>query len=493
MATSGQTVRYLKEDRGRYFYRRRVPDRHHKTLGLKMWNRPCGNVTWAKAVALVTAWTEEDDRRIADLDDPAKAHMVRYQTEVRQIEPAMLALADTATDLGWSSEGWDGATTLAAAKAGIRVADEHPEQSVAARLVAYRSILALNFGQHVRVPNDPDERDEFDLVKRKLERRIAELAGDPNTITKVAERYYDFAGIRTGVRARYRRSIKRLTSALGDIPVSHVTATQLRKFRDDLVGTMQGSSLASVFTPIKGLLGYAVEEELIEANPMASVRLPKDKRSIQARKWKPYSPEDVQRLFQAMNTFWGKRMRNMAEERRKAIWMAVRVIAFTAMRPKEVLWLEPDDVNDQWIRVRNSKTKDSDRVIPLHPEISDFPAFFHAGGFDTFKVQEKDRVQSVRHNFERLTRELMDPPLDDPKQVLYSLRSTFSNAMRRAGANAEIRRAILGHAEAGALKHYDDGPEFAKKRVWVRVTDPRMVYPDLGEDDDLGTDDDDQD
>ena len=481
-------VNYLKTNNGRFFYRRRVPDRHHKTLGETMWNRPCGDVTWAKAVSLVTAWTEEHDALIKKLDDPAKAAPVRYATEVRQIEPAMMTLADTATDLGWSPDGWDGSTTLAAAKAGIKVADEHPEQNSAARLVAYRSIFAVTFGPHVRVPTDPDERDEFEMVKRKLERRIAELAGDPNTISKVCERYCDFAGIRPGVRARYRRSIKRLIAALGDVPVSHITAAQLRTFRDVQASTMLGSSLASLFTPIKGLFGYAVEEELIEANPMASVRLPKDKRSIQARKWKPYTPDQVQRLFQAMERFWGSPLRGLSDARRKAVWMAVRVQAFTAMRPKEVVWLEPDDVTDQWIRVRNSKTKDSDRVIPLHPEIADFPEFFQAGGFKCFETQTKDRCQSVRHNFERLTRELMDPPLDDPRQVLYSLRSTFSNAMRRAGADAEMRRAILGHAEAGALKHYDDGPEFAKKRTWVRATDPRTVYPDPGEDDDLGAD-----
>lgn len=483
-------VSYLKTNNGRFFYRRRVPDRHQKTLGETMWNRPCGDVTWAKAVSLVTEWTEEHNALIKRLDDPAKAAPVRYTTELRQIEPAMMALADTATDFGWSPDGWDGSTTLAAAKAGIKVADEHTEQNAAARLVAYRSILAMTFGPQVRVPTDPDERDEFEMVKRKLERRIAELAGDPNTISKIAERYYDFAGIKPGVRARYRRSLKRLIVTLGDVPVSHVTAIQLRAFRDAQASTMLGSSLASLFTPIKGLFGFAVEEELIHVNPMGSVRLQKDKRSIQERKWKPFSPEEVQRLFRAMEQFWGKPLRNIVDARRKAVWMAVRVQAFTAMRPKEVLWLEPEDVTDAWIRVRNSKTMDSDRVIPLHPEISDFPAFFHAGGFDTFKVQTKDRVQSVRHNFERLTRELMAPPLDDPRQVLYSLRSTFSNAMRRAGADAEMRRAILGHAEAGALKHYDDGPEFAKKRKWVRATDPRTVYPDPGEDDDLGADDD---
>lgn len=487
MATSGQTVRYLKEDRGRYFYRRRVPDRHQKSLGETMWNRPCGDVTWAKAVSLVTAWTEEDDRVIAELDDPAKALSVRQATEAKMMAPNVEAVIHNIT-----TGAYPNANPLAFARDGMPWVDNNPEFDAQDRLVRYRAQYAASFGPHVQVPTDPDERDEFDLIRRKLERRIAEIAGDPNTISKVTERYCDFAGIRPGVRARYRRSIKRLIAALGDVPVSHITAAQLRSFRDTQASTMLGSSLASLFTPIKGLLGYAVEEELIEANPMASVRLPKDKRSIQARKWKPYSPEDVQRLFQAMQQFWGQPMRNMTDARRKAVWMAVRVQAFTAMRPKEVLWLEPEDVNDQWIRVRNSKTKDSDRVIPLHPEIADFPEFFHAGGFDTFKVQTKDRCQSTRHNFERLTRKLMDPPLDDPRQVLYSLRSTFSNAMRRAGADAEMRRAILGHAEAGALKHYDDGPEFAKKRKWVRATDPRKVYPDAGEDDDLGTDDDDQ-
>ncbi|MBL9049075.1 MAG: hypothetical protein JNK19_03065 [Tabrizicola sp.] len=478
-------VNYLKTNNGRFFYRRRVPDRHQKTLGETMWNRPCGDVTWAKAVSLVTAWTEEHDALIRTLDDPAKASVVREDTEARTIAPKLAGLVQ-AMEANILPATFD---PLDAARAGMKAADQEPMFDAQDRLVRYRAILTASFGPHVRVPTDPDERDEFDLVKRKLERRIADIAGDPNTISKVTERYCDFAGIRPGVRARYRRSIKRLIAALGDLPVSHITAAQLRSFRDTQASTMLGSSLASLFTPIKGLFAFAIEEELIQVNPMGSVRLQKDKRSIQERKWKPYSPEDMQRLFQAIQQFWGQPMRNMTDARRKAVWMAVRVQAFTAMRPKEVLWLEPDDVTDQWIRVRNSKTKESDRVIPLHPEISDFPEFFHAGGFDTFKVQTKDRVQSVRHNFERLTRELMAPPLDDPRQVLYSLRSTFSNAMRRAGADAEMRRAILGHAEAGALKHYDDGPEFAKKRKWVRATDPRTVYPDPGEDDDFGADD----
>ncbi|MGB0508385.1 MAG: hypothetical protein ACPGGK_19530, partial [Pikeienuella sp.] len=51
---------------------------------------------------------------------------------------------------------------------------------------------------------------------------------------------------------------------------------------------------------------------------------------------------------------------------------------FTAMRPKEVLSLLPENVSDKSLIVIGSKTEGSDRSIPLHPEIADFPAFFHA-------------------------------------------------------------------------------------------------------------------
>lgn len=65
----------------------------------------------------------------------------------------------------------------------------------------------------------------------------------------------------------------------------------------------------------------------------------------------------------------------------------------------------------------------------------------------TFRTLKTDQVEPVRYNFRRLTRDLMDPPITDPKKVIYSLRSTFSNTMRRAGAAPEVRRAILGHSE----------------------------------------------
>ena len=52
-----------------------------------------------------------------------------------------------------------------------------------------------------------------------------------------------------------------------------------------------------------------------------------------------------------------------SDKRRLAIHMAVRVQAFTCMRPKEVLTLRPENVTTKWIKVIGSKTEGSDRTI----------------------------------------------------------------------------------------------------------------------------------
>ena len=63
-------IPYLKIDRGRYFYQRRVPQGLQAHLGIKRWQIPCGDVNYSKAVQLVVTWAEEHDALIAKLRDP---------------------------------------------------------------------------------------------------------------------------------------------------------------------------------------------------------------------------------------------------------------------------------------------------------------------------------------------------------------------------------------------------------------------------------------
>ncbi|WP_282128165.1 hypothetical protein [Roseobacter litoralis] len=77
-------VPYLKIDRGRYFYQRRVPKKMQAHLGIRRWHLPCGNVSYSKAVQMVVTWAEEHDELIANLRDPDKLRQARVAA-VRQV------------------------------------------------------------------------------------------------------------------------------------------------------------------------------------------------------------------------------------------------------------------------------------------------------------------------------------------------------------------------------------------------------------------------
>ena len=534
-------VKYLKIDRGRFYYQRRVPDKFQELLDFNKWQIPCGDVDYAKAVQLVVTWAEEHDELLAKLRtqdgyDEFEAATFRLQHEawakfvVAKQAVSLVVVDDSLVPINELEKPWrialDEMKSLDCEKANktapahevmqikakiaraknegtiagnfslppypefLELAQLHKDETDIAQFefdadlprpmsdVLYRDCLTLIYDRYFPPssipPDDPDDRDEYVFVKRRLERKVASVTVDPNNISTVLRRYCDFNSIRSGTKSKYRRELARLIAITGDVPISHVRTEDLRQLRDELIGNIQPASIQAIFTPIKGIFSFAFDEDIVKANPMMGVKLPKDKRPIEERKWKPFDPLEFSRILEAAEREWGVPRRGLTDARRKAIHMVVRVLAFSGMRPIEVIRLKPDDVNNRLIRINGSKTESSTRVVPLHPEIKDFPVWLAGGGLETFESINTDKVGSVRHNFGRLLREKMAQPITDPQKALYSFRSTFVNAMRRAGADIQVQRAILGHKEAGAIRHYDDGPEFDVKKKWVEATDPRQ-------------------
>jgi hypothetical protein len=175
------------------------------------------------------------------------------------------------------------------------------------------TLLKDHFFTGQEKPLDGDERDDYELIKRKIERRLSECQPDPMTITKVAERYFAFNGIKTATAAKYRREIQRLVKISGDVPVQHVTISQLKELRDNLVTQIKPASVHAVFTPIKGMFAYAMNEQIIETNPTHSISLPRDKRPLEERKWKKFEPIEVSKIYQSMYDFWGSPNPNLTD------------------------------------------------------------------------------------------------------------------------------------------------------------------------------------
>jgi hypothetical protein len=150
------------------------------------------------------------------------------------------------------------------------------------------NLYESHFGEGATVPSDPEDRDEFDTTKIKLERRIARVARNPDTLRKVADKFYAFANLRSKTEDKYRRTVARLIADIGDIPVGQITSKMLRVHRDKLKDRgLLPSSIRAEFTPVMGVFNYAVDEELIEVSPMVSVKLPKERRAVEEMKWLP--------------------------------------------------------------------------------------------------------------------------------------------------------------------------------------------------------------
>lgn len=165
-----------------------------------------------------------------------------------------------------------------------------------------KEAFQIGFGPSVSPPGDSDQRGEFEFVKRKLERKIAELSPAPDTISSVLERYCDFNGIRPTTRSKHRRDVGRLVAMIGDVPIQHVRAEDLRNLRNQLLPTVAAVSVHAAFTPIKGMFRHAVDEQIIEINPMSGVKLPKEKRSVEERKWKKFDPDEMIVILNAIES-----------------------------------------------------------------------------------------------------------------------------------------------------------------------------------------------
>ncbi len=553
---SSKKIRYLLEERGRYYYQRKVPKTLVHALKMDRWHLPVGG-DFETATDRVKAYKREHDGLIAkaksdpdflialrrdgearvkieeeakaqpytdfveavrrgDIDCyPAGAELAFQDALAQEAGPAWKRVPDMLDDL---LEQRKPAVefefgTQRKTNAGPVTDKEFDEATAPYKGLApqkyfdrCRKILVgsnSNFGfkempaisddefadrlseiveQHLgreHIPDDEDDRLEFDILKIKLERLVARYAPSSDKLSKVFERFLAFSDIKTD--KKYERVFRRFKEHVGDIPISQVTPTMLREYRDKLLtdenprtGKAMGvASVKAAFTPLKSLFRYALNEEIIESNPAMSVSFPPDKRPIGEVRHLPFTQVETSRILKAVDHFWLSPFPYLSDDRRLAIRQIVRALAFTAARPVELMSLKRDDVTDTAINIRRTKTKSSWRYIPVHPEIADFPAFVAEGGIECLMTNNMDRVEPVRHNFMRLLREFMDPSVTERRKTLYSFRGTFQDALRRAGAPLEVRQAILGHVQGGAIKHYDSGPEFEVMKEWVIRSDPR--------------------
>lgn len=213
------------------------------------------------------------------------------------------------------------------------------------------------------------------------------------------------------------------------------------------------------------ILRWAEREEHIDRNPAAGLRVsapetnPRDAR-------RPFTTEQLQLMVNALpdRTEGGR------------FWIPL-IALFSGLRMGEACQLRTDDIETEHgvpvFQVRPGegtrlKTRHSRRTVPIHPElirigVLDHAARQRAAGRDRlFPELQPDRRGSYSGNFQRWANRWLDRAgAKGDRQSFHSLRHSFTDALRRAGATGEVIDGLLGWSRGNMRDRYGSGPWIA--------------------------------
>lgn len=230
--------------------------------------------------------------------------------------------------------------------------------------------------------------------------------------------------------------IDHVVSLLGDKPVGAITTADLERLTRDLErrpGRKRGGTTMSAGT---------VNRYLTAAS--AVLTFAKDsRRYIESKPKVPWRDEGGNERF-----YW----LTEPQERGVCAWMVAkgyessafttRVLTATGMRWGELEGLEPDQIEDTWLRLWETKT-DSPRSIPIEPEMArELRALVAAGAlpkYQTYRKHLKAALKACGYSSEI---------------SVHALRHTTGTRFVERGVNQRVIQKFLGHRNSKTTERY---------------------------------------
>lgn len=267
----------------------------------------------------------------------------------------------------------------------------------------------------------------------------------------------------------WRRTVALFDGHAGRLPVGSIAKRQVISFKDHLIS--EGKSRATVanrINQLRALFRYAVEVDLIAADPSAGVRVPADKRAKEGRL--PYDAEALAALFEGPVHACDARPNRGAGEAAYwlpllALYTGARLNELGQLRPKDVVcesFLGADDAPmSAWV-VRfvadaeaglKLKTESSERRVPIHKTLIDlgFLAYVEdarkAGQSRLFPSLKPDRFGTITGNWSKWFSGYLrkDCGVTNKRLVFHSFRHSFKDFARECGFAKAVNDAITGH------------------------------------------------
>lgn len=131
------------------------------------------------------------------------------------------------------------------------------------------------------------------------------------------------------------------------------------------------------------------------------------------------------------------------------------VLLHTGMRIGELINLKEQDINfsERYINVHGTKTKNADRIVPIHKDIADILKKQCTGGTYLFKNSVGNKV-----DYSKYTKKVFKPFMESLglTQTPHATRHTFITLMDSAGVSSHsvTLKRIVGHSNSTVTHHY---------------------------------------
>jgi integrase len=300
----------------------------------------------------------------------------------------------------------------------------------------------------------------------------------------------------------------------GDLPVSQITRTHARQFREALQDVprirsgkllkatlpelaqwgrehpeAQRISAATVNKNLGGVQAVAVwasgngmvPEHIVWADPFSRMRLDEEDSDRE-----PFEVAELQTLFSTPLFTSGERPRGGGGE--AAFWLPLLAL-FSGARQGELAGLTVGNVQtdadtkhpvmvviEDRERDKTLKTKSSRRTVPVHPELIRL-GFMHyvtvrgARGADAWLFPELSPEHGGQPAWSKwFSRYIRKAGITDKDKVFHSLRHNFKDAIRKAGLGEDINDALTGHSGAGTV-----GRRYGAKDTVKRFGMPALI------------------
>jgi integrase len=274
-------------------------------------------------------------------------------------------------------------------------------------------------------------------------------------------------------------SLAMLTEIIGDVPVKTIDHKVMRDFKQtllklpsnrnkiskykdktikeilemDIEKSLSISTVNKVLDRVSSLFNWAVKNGYMDRNPASSMQLPQDKRDDEYRD--AFTPDDLRKIFHS-NAYLEDN-----HSREHYFWLPVLGL-FTGARIEELCQLHLDDIVEKdgvWVLDINDrdekklKNKQSRRLIPLHPFLTDdlriiqYAESLKAKGRDRFfheLVRQRDGYSASPSKWFGYHRKALG--ITESTKTFHSFRHTFTNCLKQnLGVDFQMIKQLVGH------------------------------------------------